>query len=465
VVVAAGLCYGKFMRLIFAALLLLAVASTGARADGLVVVLEVKGPIGPASSDYIRRGIDKAAGLDAAVIVLRMDTPGGLDSSMREIIQAILGSPVPVATFVAPNGARAASAGTYILYASHIAAMAPATNLGAATPIQIGGGGGLPKFDRFKGDQAEDKDGEGKPGEAHPTMADKAVNDAVAYIRGLAEMRGRNADWAEAAVRKAVSLSAQAALKDGVVDLLAADTEDLLAKIDGRQVLVLNNKLPIAAAGAEVVELLPDWRSKLLGLVTNPNIAYILMLVGIYGLIFEVTHPGAVAPGVIGAIALVVGLFALNMLPINYAGLGLMLLGIAFMVAEAFLPAFGALGIGGIIAFVIGSVMLLDTDVPGFGISWPLIGVFAGTSALFFLIVLAMAVKARQRRVVSGQEDMLGRTGQVADWDQDRGHVRLQGEIWTARYAGALAPGAPVRVAALDGLVVEVEPLEETGEG
>jgi len=292
-------------------------------------------------------------------VVLQMDTPGGLDTSMRAIIKDILASPVPVAAFVAPGGARAASAGTYILYASHIAAMAPATNLGAATPVAIGAPGG-----GAEGDKKAGKDEKGEGGGAS-AMTRKQVNDAAAYIRSLAQMRGRNAEWAERAVREAVSLSASEALKMKVIDLVAEDVPDLLRRLDGRKLKVSDAERVLQTADVVATTVEPDWRTRFLSVVTDPSIAYMLILLGIYALVFEFSNPGLVFPGVVGAICVLIALYAFHLLPVNYAGLALMLVGIAFIVGELFFPAYGSLGIGGAIAFVIGSVILIDTDVPG----------------------------------------------------------------------------------------------------
>jgi membrane-bound serine protease (ClpP class) len=423
-----------------------------------VHVLQVRGAIGPSVSDYIARGIDKAQQAGAGLVVLEMDTPGGLDTSMRDIIKAILASSVPVATFVHPSGSRAASAGTYILFASHIAAMAPATNLGAATPVPLGGGGGKDEHAPDKGAGGEEPDDAADadriPGGA---MGRKAVNDAVAYIRGLAEMRGRNADWAERAVRDAESLSAEAALTENVIDLVARDMADLLRKLDGREVRIASGTVTLATAGAVLTRVEPDWRTEFLDAITNPNVAYLLLLVGIYGLIFEGYNPGAVLPGVVGAISLLLAAYALQLLSVNYAGFALIALGIVLMMAELFMPSFGALGIGGVIAFVIGSIILLDTDAPGFGISRALIGsvAFVGGSLVFALIWFA--ARARQRPVVSGSEAILGAIA-VAESDfADGGVVRLQGELWDAQSRTPIRAGERVRVIGRDGLRLRVE--------
>jgi len=445
--------------LILAIALLLFSALSQAEEQATGYLLDLKGPVGPAVSDYIHRGIKKVWDARGTLIVLRIDTPGGLDTSMREIVKDLLQAPVPVVSYVAPSGARAASAGTYIVYASHIAAMAPGTNLGAATPIQIGGGFPVPKAPS-KGEKKDDENqanGTKRP----PTMTDKVVNDAVAYIRGLAQMRERNADWAEKAVREAASLSANEALQEGVIDLIADDLDALLAKLDGREVMVLGQKRRLQTKGLKLQTIEPDWRTRALGIITNPNVAYILMLIGIYGLILEFYSPGVFVPGVVGAISLILALYAFHVLPINYAGLGLIFIGVALMTAEAFAPSFGVLGIGGTIAFVIGSVMLLETDVPGFGISWTLIGSIAAVSAGFFILVMTMLVRARRRPVVSGPEEMVGASGEVITWDDQSGTVRVHGEVWSARGAKTLDANCPVRVKKIDGLTLVVQPMQK----
>lgn len=427
----------------------------------LAAQIEIDGPIGPATSDYVSRSIDKAAERNASLIILRMDTPGGLDLAMRDIIKKILASPVPVLTYVSPGGARAASAGTYILYASHIAAMAPATNVGAATPVQIGappGIGGDDDKEKKEGDKPEEKT---TPGAA---MNRKMVNDAVAYIRGLAKMRGRNEEWAEKAVRQAASLPAEEALALHVIDVVAADTAGLLKKLDGRKVNVLGREVVLETAGMTIEHIKPDWRNDLLAVITNPNVAYILLLIGIYGLIFEFSSPGAVVPGTVGAICLLLALFAFQVLPINYAGLALILLGVALMVAEAFAPSFGVLGVGGVTAFVIGSIMLMDTGVEGHGINPALIGAFALSGALLFVLALGMLIKSRRKPVVSGREELIGGVGTaLCDFDH-AGSVRIHSETWNARTRAALKKGERVRVTGMDGLVLLVEPYDKKQE-
>jgi len=394
----------------------------------------LEGAIGPASADFVGRAIKRAAKDKAQLVVVRMDTPGGLDTSMRELIKDILASPVPVATFVAPSGARAASAGTFILYASHVAAMAPGTNVGAASPVSIGA-------PQQPGQDKGDKKGKSDPVD---TMTKKVTNDAVAYIRGLAEMRGRNADWAERAVREAVSLSAQQALKLKVIDHVAADVPDLLAKLGKKD--------------SQVAHVEVDWRTKVLGVITNPSIAYIMILIGVYALIFEFMNPGLILPGVVGAICLLLALYAFHLLPVNYAGLALILLGIAFMVAEAFLPAFGSLGVGGLIAFVIGSVILIDdTALPGFEIPYTLIGGVAAASAAFLFFVIGMAVRNRRRPVVSGREYLIGATAEALEDFEAEGWARVQGETWRVRSNAPVRRGDRLQVKAIEGLVLTVE--------
>jgi len=424
------------------------------------VVLEIDGVIGPAIADYVTRELTRIDSTHTRLVVLRMNTPGGLDTSMRDIIRAILASPVPVATYVAPSGARAASAGTYITYASAVAAMAPGTNLGAATPIQLGGLPGLPGGtpEKTKG-TGQDKDhADGGPEEPADAETRKVVNDAVAYIRSLAELNGRNADWAADAVRRGVSAPASEALKLHVIDVVADDVADLLRKVDGRTVMVGGESRRLAVAGLDIVTIRPDWRTEILAALTNPNVAFILMLIGVYGLIFEFLSPGAVAPGLIGAISLLVALFALNLIPISYAGAGLVLLGIGLMVAEAHIGSFGIIGVGGIIAFAIGATMMFPSTVPGFGLSSVVVIVATLLAAGFFILTLSMLMRSRHRPVITGKEALLGATGEVVSWQGQEGRVRANGEIWRARASRPLQPGMPVKIIDCDRLILVVEP-------
>jgi membrane-bound serine protease (ClpP class) len=428
--------------------------ASGVAAAPQAVVLQIDGAIGPAVADYVVRELRGIRPAETRLVVLRMNTPGGLDTSMREIVRAILSSPVPVASYVAPSGARAASAGTYITYASAIAAMAPGTNLGAATPIRLGAPGlpgGAPQQpagQKEKGESVEPAD----------TETRKAVNDAVAYIRGLAELNGRNADWAAEAVRTAVSLPASEALKLNVIDVIADDVPDLLRQIDGRMVKVAGKSERLATAGLEVVTAAPDWRTELLGVITDPNIAFILMLIGVYGLIFEFLNPGAVAPGLIGGISLLVALYALNLLPINYAGAALVLLGIGLMVAEAHIGSFGVIGVAGIVAFVIGAIMMFPSGAPGFSLSLPVVAAATIMTAALFLLVLTMLLRSRRRPVVTGKEGLLGTEGETVAWDGGEGRVLVNGEIWRARAQRPLEKGDRIRVIDREGLVLVVEP-------
>ena len=441
--------------------ILCALVVTPAGAAERALVLDIDGAIGPAIADYVVRELAAATPSEDGLIVLRMNTPGGLDSSMREIDTAILASLVPVATYVAPSGARAASAGTYIAYASAIAAMAPGTNIGAATPIQLGALPLLPPDQKQQKQQQQQDDKSGdKSGEPADAETRKIVNDAVAYIRSLAAVNGRNADWAADAVRSAVSLPASEALALHVVDVVAADVPDLLRQIDGRTVTVAGKPERLATAGLEVVEVPPDWRIRLLAIVTNPNVAFILMLIGVYGLILEFYNPGAVAPGLIGAISLLVALYALAFIPINYAGAALVLIGIALMIAEAHIGAFGAIGVGGIAAFVIGALMMFPSQAPGFALSGAVVtGAAIGSAALLLLVLVAL-LRTRKRPVVTGSEALIGAIGETVFWQGNEGRIRVKGEIWRAQAAAPLRDGCRVKVIGRDGLILRVESIQ-----
>ena len=424
-----------------------ACAALVARADApapRVVVLVVDGMINPATAEFFSRGLAQAQ--NASLVVLELDTPGGLDTSMRAIIKDILGSTVPVATWVGPAGARAASAGTYILYASHIAAMAPASNLGAATPIAIGG-------------SAPEPGASGRPdGASGPvdTLHEKAVNDAAAYLRSLAQLRGRNAEFAERAVRQAHSMSAREALRAGVIDLVAGDVDDLVRQLDGRQIQLGASKVRLSLAGAQVETVRPDWRTSLLATLSNPTVALTLMMLGIYGLFIEVIHPGAALPGVAGGICLLLGLYALHLLPVNWAGVGLILLGAALMVTELFLPTFGVIGVGGIVALVVGGMMLINSDAGEVSIPFPFLVGMAAVSAAVILGFGTFALRARRRPVVSGQEGLIGAQGVVTWVDEQGTWANVQGASWRVRSREPLVAGSAVRVDRVDGLTLEV---------
>ena len=431
---------------------------TGGNLDGTrpATLVEVEGAIGPAMRRYIEKSIIDAAARRSSVVILRMDTPGGLDSSMRAIIKAILAAPLPVVAYVAPSGARAASAGTYILYACHIAAMAPATNLGAATPIPIGGEPG-----------GKDAASQGEPQASQPeqptapesTSERKSINDAVAYIRGLAQMRGRNADWAESAVRSAASLSSQEALAHKVIEIIATDESDLLLQLDGRRVQLSGGEVTLQTRGATIVRVEPDWRDRLFMVLTHPTIAYGLLLIGIYGLLLEGYNPGAVLPGVVGALSLIVALYAFELLAVNFAGLALLILGAGLIVLEFFMPAFGSLGIGGLVAFVLGSLVLFDDRNQGFQIALPIVAGLAVAGASIIGMIAWMASKARRRPVVTGTEAMLGGMVEVVALMTDHCVVRYGGELWNAQAESALQPGQTARIVGIAGLMLRVRPL------
>ena len=434
---------------------LAAAAPSALPVERTAIVAEIGGAIGPATSSFVTRVLDDAARQSRVLVIFRIDTPGGLETSMRDIVTAILASTVPVVSYVAPSGARAASAGTYILYASHLAAMAPATNLGAATPVAIGGGdlGGA----RSNDDAGEkDREPKVKPTEGS-AMEHKVINDAVSYIRGLAQLRGRNADWAESAVRTGASLPATEALQQNVIDLIARDVPDLLRQAGGRKVTVGGQELVLDTRDVIVTRIEPDWRTRLLSVLTNPTIAYGLLLAGIYGLLLEGYNPGAILPGVVGATSLLFALYAFQLLSVNYAGLALIGLGVSLMITEFFVPAFGSLVIGGLISFVLGSLLLLDNGVPGLQVARPVIAGVALAGGLIGVAIIVLAARARRRPVSTGIESMIGGRAEVVSDFTEQGTVRFGGELWTARSGRPLHAGQWVRVAKVEGLVLVVE--------
>lgn len=433
---------------------------------GRAVVLELDGAVSPASADYLIRGIESAAADGAALIIVRMDTPGGLVTSTRDINRAILSSPVPVATFVAPSGARAASAGTYIMYASHLAVMAPGTSVGAATPVSLGGGGGLP----FGDDPADETNGEGPDGGgSRPAPANtgeaKALNDAIAQIRSLAEIHGRNADWAERAVRDAATLTAHAAVDENVADFTARSLTELLDRAHGRTIQLGGADHVLQTEALSLVSIAPDWRTRLLSIIANPNVSLLLMVIGFYGIVFELMNPGALVPGTVGGISLILGLFALSVLPFNIAGLALIGLGLLLVLAEAFSPSFGILGIGGTAAIVVGGVFLFDSDVPGLEPSIPILAAVAVASLAFTALVARLGYVSHRRKVTTGAHDMLNATARVQDWQDTQGHVFLLGERWNARADQTFTKGDTVIVTKIEGLTLHVAPKPDAAQG
>jgi membrane-bound serine protease (ClpP class) len=438
-----------FLAALFVAL---SYAGAPAQSPAPIYVIEMKGAVGIATERQLERALDRAGKDGAQALVIRLDTPGGLVSATRDMIQDMIAARVPIVVYVSPSGARAASAGTFLTYAAHIAAMAPGTNLGAATPVSMGG---LPSFPG----QQKDKDGE-KSGRS--ASEQKAINDIVAMLRSLAQLRGRNIEFAEKAVREADTMTAEEAVKADVVDLLAADMSALLAAIDGRSVKLANGERTLATKGAAVTTIEPDWRTRLLAIISDPNIAFILLMIGFYGIILEFWNPGTLVAGTVGAISIILALIAFSALPVHYGALGLVILGMALMVAELFTPGVGILGVGGLIAFVVGSIFLFegsgwDIDI---GLSWAVIaGAALSTAAVIFGIGGA-AARAYRQPVMTGAEEMIGSRGEVVEWNGESGRVHVHGEIWTARGGAALKPKEKVRVVARDGLTLIVEPQQ-----
>jgi membrane-bound serine protease (ClpP class) len=425
------------------------------QSEGPIVIADIKGAIGFVSAAHLTKALDKAKAEKARALVLRIDTPGGLVSTTRDMIQVILASPVPVVMYVAPSGARAASAGTYLMYAAHVAAMAPGTHLGAATPIPLGVPGSPSPTPKKPSDSE-------KPSDSDPAGAAgrKSLNDAIAYIRSLAQLRGRNADWAEKAVRDAATLTADEALKENVIEYVVPTVGELLVKIDGRTVKTAQGDVRLDTKGVRLIEHKADWKMNVMSAITDPNVAFLLLLVGVYGIILEFMHPGSFLPGVVGGISLLVALTALSVLPVNYGGLALLVLGIALMLVEAFTPGFGIVGLGGLASFVLGALFLFD---PGdadmdFAVAWPLVAIAAATSALFFFGVAGFAWRARSRPVRTGAEEMIGSVGEVVSWDSQQGRILVHGEIWMAKAEASLAPGQAVRVVSRSGLTLHVQP-------
>jgi len=449
--------------------LILTFFAAEAHAEGKVIVLEIKGGIGVATADYVISGIEHAEEAGAELVIIDMDTPGGLMAPMRDIIQAILGSSVPVASYVTPEGARADSAGTYILLASHIAAMAPTTHLGAATPVSLTGDDATPSEPADEADDQEaDEENEAEPepqSQPGTSMERKVLNDAVAYIRSLAERHGRNADWAERAVRDAATLTAKDALEENVIEFIAADHSELLQLVDGLELEVGSDSVTLATSSIIIEKYEPNWRIKILSAIANPEIVLLLGLIGLYGLMYEGWNPGAIVPGVVGVICLLLAAYALQVLPVNYAGLALIIVGLALMTAEAFAPSFGALGLGGIAAFVFGSIMMFDSGIPGFGISLTFVIAIAIVTALFIIWLVSFVLKLRRRGAVSGRGSIIGGVGTAMADFSGNGRIWLEGEEWAARSRVKITKDQEVVVTDLVGLVLEVEPLSEPDAG
>jgi len=400
-----------------------------------VYVARVEGIIAPSLAEFFVSAIRKAEDGGGHAIIFELDTPGGLDTSMRIIIKEILRSPAPVIIYVSPSGARAASAGAFITIAAHVAAMAPGTNIGAAHPVQMGGG------------------------EADEEMTRKIENDAAAYIRGLAERRGRNATWAEDAVRKSVSATATEALRLKIIDVVAENRADLLAKIDGRTVETGAGKITLKTKTAKIVEVEMGLRDKVLSVISNPTIAYILLILGMAGMYFELSTPGAILPGVLGGICLILAFYAFQTLPINYAGLLLIILGVILFIAEVTVVSHGILTIGGMTAMILGSLMLIDSPAPFLQISLSaILGVTAATTA-FFVFAIGAVFRAHRRQPATGREGLVGQAGVARTRLNPDGLIFIRGEIWNATCVEGAEPGEQVQVTSVAGLKLKVKKL------
>tara|TARA_A100001015_G_C15015880_1_gene725494 strand:- start:1068 stop:2423 length:1356 start_codon:yes stop_codon:yes gene_type:complete len=437
----------------------LSISSLSFAQKEIAVILNISGGIGPASADYFKRGLDYAIEKDATLLILKLDTPGGLDKSMRVMIKDILNSPIPVISYVSPSGARAASAGTYILYASHIAAMAPGTNLGAATPVNMMGGNPVDQ----KGPETEKNKGD--PNNLAPkktAMEKKVVNDATAYIQGLAKLRGRNVAWATVAVREGKSIDAELAAQKRVIDFVASSLSDLLTNSHGKTVKLKDRSITLNTKNLSLERQDPDWRSRFLSIITSPDVAYVLLLIGAYGLFFEFSNPGFVLPGVLGGISLLLALYALQMLPISYAGLSLIALGLALLISEAFIPSFGVLGIGGTIAFIFGSILLMEPVDFANKISLPLIIFFSCINLAFFFLIIKVAISAFKKPIITGDNVLIGSRGKTLTEVNPRGQVFVQGEIWKAESDGLISKGSVIQVIAVKGLSLLVKAIDNT---
>lgn len=407
-----------------------------------VAELAIYGGIGPATADYVIRGIHQAQSAD--VVLLTIDTPGGLDRSTRKIIRALLSSNVPIVAYVAPHGARAASAGTFILYASTIAAMAPGTHLGAASPVTLGN-------DLLS--EKEDK-------KTTSTSNKKLMNDSVTYIRTLAQMRHRNIEFAEKAVLEAKAITAQEALQAKVIDLIAKDKPTLLASLNGKTVMQHGHQVTLDTTNPTIHKINPDWRMRFLLVITEPTVAYLLLLLGLYGIFFELVNPGVIVPGVVGGLAMLIALYALHLMPISFVGLGLLVLGITFMIAEAFVPSFGALGIGGSLAFIFGSLLLIDSPIMSYQVAWSAILAALVANVLIFTCILHMVLKVRKRKSQHGVSMLIGATGRALGDINIDGQAMIRGEIWQVRSNKPIADGEEIHVLDASGLILMVEARE-----